>query len=152
MIMTRELVVIAHNIRSLWNVGSIFRSADAFGVTHIYLTGYTGCPPRMEIGKTALGAEEWIAWSYEKDPLTVIERLKKKKFQVIALEKTKNSEPLQTFHTDASVALILGHEVQGVSDELIAASDTVLHIPMRGKKESLNVSTAAGIAMYELSR
>src|SRR3989344_1905393 len=122
--MARSLTLIAHNIRSLWNVGSLFRSADAFGVTHVYLTGYTGCPPRMEISKTALGAEEWIPWSYQKDPLTVIAALKKEKYQIVALEKTEKSIPIETFTSDRPLALILGHEVLGVSDELLESADT----------------------------
>lgn len=150
--MARHLVLIAQNIRSLWNVGSLFRSADAFGVTHVYLTGYTGCPPRMEISKTALGAEEWIPWSYQKDPLTVIAALKKEKYQIVALEKTEKSIPIETFTSDRPLALILGHEVLGVSDELLESADTVVHIPMVGKKESLNVSTAAGIALFALTQ
>lgn len=146
--MRRKIVVIAHNIRSMWNIGSFFRSADAFDLSHVHLTGYTAAPPRIEITKTALGAEEWIPWSKDKDPLAVIEQRKKEGFTVVSLELSEKSVALADHVPPGDVCLIVGHEILGVSEELQEASDAVVHIPMLGKKHSLNVSVAAGIAFY----
>ncbi len=148
----RDIVVLAHNIRSLWNVGSIFRSADAFAVSHVYLTGYTAVPPRKEISKTALGAEQWVPWSYENDVAIVIDRCRQQGFDIVALECTKTSEPIWQQNRSKSICLVLGHEVLGVSEELLALCDSSMHIPMSGKKNSLNVSVACGIALYEHRR
>ncbi len=148
--MVQNIVIIAHNIRSLWNVGSVFRSADCFGVEKIYLTGYTATPPRREISKTALGAEEWIAWEQVEDPTTVIEKLRKQGYRIVALEKNKQSVDIASYKPEAKTCLIIGHEVLGVSEELIKLSDDVVHIPMHGQKESLNVSVASGIALDRL--
>jgi tRNA G18 (ribose-2'-O)-methylase SpoU len=149
------LILLAHNIRSLWNIGSFFRCGDAFGVSHIHLTGYTAAPPRMEISKTALGAEEWIPWSKDTDPVKVIERRRKDGFRIVALELKEGSIPLHEFTAahfnqvaKPSICLIVGHEILGVPDELIKLADDTVSIPMAGKKNSLNVSVAAGIALY----
>lgn len=142
------IVIIAHNIRSLWNVGSLFRSADAFSIRHIHLTGYTASPPRTEISKTALGAEEWIPWSKDLDPLDVLQKRREEGYEIVALEKTETSIDIHAHRPKKPICLILGHEVLGVSDELITVSDTIVHIPMLGKKSSLNVSVAAGISLY----
>lgn len=144
------MILIAHNIRSLWNIGSFFRTADAFGVSHIHLTGYTAAPPRYEITKTALGAEEWIPWSKDEDPLTVIEDRRKEGHHIVALEIAAGSIPLSEFRSTKPVCLIVGHEVTGVPQELLKASDCSVSIPMHGRKESLNVSVAVGIALYQL--
>ncbi len=149
--MKRDIVVLAHNIRSLWNVGSLFRTSDAFGITHVHLTGYTATPPRKEISKTALGADEWIPWSYNDDPLTVLRQRRTEGYEIVALELTKNSKPLKDFSSDKPICLVLGHEILGVSDELLDECDSVVHIPMSGKKESLNVAVATGIVLYALS-
>jgi tRNA G18 (ribose-2'-O)-methylase SpoU len=149
--MRRQIVLIAHNIRSLWNIGAFFRTADAFGVKHIYLTGYTAKPPREEIHKTALGAETWIPWSFERDPLKVLKARKKEGYEIISLELTAKSEDLHSFRSNKPVCLVVGHEILGVPSEIIRASDKVVHIPMRGKKESLNVAVALGIALYQVS-
>jgi len=146
----KDIVIIAHNIRSLWNIGAVFRSADAFSISHIHLTGYTATPPRKEIGKTALGAEKTIPWSEEQDPVQVIKQRKKEGFIVISLELRESSMPLMDFTTDKPVCIILGHEILGVPEELMALSDATVHIPMLGSKNSLNVSVAAGIAMYSI--
>lgn len=146
----KELVIIAHNIRSLWNVGSLFRSADAFGITKIYLTGYTGTPPRREISKTALGAEQWIDWEYEEDPHAVIAKLKSESYVITALELTDDAININDYKVPNKLCLVLGHEVTGVSEELLQQCDEVVFIPMHGKKESINVSVAAGIAMQVL--
>lgn len=145
-----NIILLAHNIRSLWNVGSFFRSADCFAVKKIYLTGYTGTPPRREISKTAIGAEEWIPWEYEKDPMSVIHSLKKDGYTIVGLEITNSSINISSFTPPKNMCLVLGNEVQGLSDELLALCDDVVHIPMQGKKESLNVSVATGIALHAL--
>jgi tRNA G18 (ribose-2'-O)-methylase SpoU len=146
-----RIVLVAYNIRSLWNIGSFFRTADAFKVGHMYLTGYTAQPPREEIHKTALGAETWIPWSYERDPLKVIKALKKEGYEIVSLEISKKSVPLSSYKPRHPVCLIVGHEILGVPAEIQKMSDAVVHIPMRGKKESLNVSVALGIALFHIS-
>ncbi len=146
-----DIVIIAHNIRSLWNIGSFFRTADAFAVKHIHLTGYTAAPPRYEITKTALGAEEWIPWSKTVDPLEVIAERRKEGYEIIALEIAKDSTSLAEFRSTKPICLIVGHEVLGVPEDILKASDRSVSIPMNGKKESLNVSVALGIALYQLS-
>lgn len=147
----RRITLLAHNIRSLWNVGSFFRTADAFGVEKIYLTGYTATPPRREISKTALGAEEWIPWEQQDDPVKVIGKLRKSGYAIVALELTKGAIDITKFVSPAKICLILGQEVLGVPQELLKLCDAVLFIPMHGKKESLNVSVATGVALSRLS-
>lgn len=152
----REFFVIAHNIRSLYNVGSIFRTADAFGVSKIFLTGYTGTPlnpvHKNKIGKVALGAEGWVDWEYFKSPQSVIRVLKKQKVKIIGLENNIGKTlSLAKFKPKFPLALILGEEVGGINKSLIKLCDQLVEIPMRGKKESLNVSVAFGIAAYEFS-
>ncbi len=146
----RSITLLVHNIRSLWNVGSLFRSSDAFAVSHIYLTGYTACPPRHEIAKTALQADTWMSWSYEHDPLTVIDREKKKGSRIVALEKNEKSSPINLYMPPDRILLLVGHEVTGVPDFLLAEADDILHILMHGKKESLNVAVALGIGLHAL--
>lgn len=148
--MTREIVVIAHNIRSLWNIGAFFRSADAFGISHIHLTGYTASPPRKEITKTALGAESTVAWSAGEDPLSVVRQRRKQGYTIVSLELASGSTPLSNFRSEGPVCVIVGHEILGVPPELLDASDAVVHIPMHGSKHSLNVSVATGIALYHM--
>lgn len=147
----KKVYVLAHNIRSLHNVGSVFRTCDGAGVSKLYLTGYSGVPPRKEITKTALGADESVAWEFYKDPLPVIEKLKADGVQIVALEKNKQSENISGFKPDYPFCLIIGNEVDGVEEPLLKLSDAVVHIPMRGKKESLNVSVAFGIGIYQLT-
>lgn len=148
--MTKDIVIIAHNIRSLWNVGAVFRCADAFSITHIHLTGYTATPPRKEISKTALGAESTVPWSQEQDPAEVIARRRDEGFCIVALELGDSSTPLIDFVTEKPVCIVLGHEILGVSQELMALADQTVHIPMLGSKQSLNVSVATGIALYHI--
>ncbi|PIR53145.1 RNA methyltransferase [Candidatus Peregrinibacteria bacterium CG10_big_fil_rev_8_21_14_0_10_49_10] len=148
--MERKIILLAHNIRSLWNVGAFFRTADAFGVEKIYLTGYTGLPPRREISKTALGADEWIPWEHQDEPKNVIAHLKSEGWQIAALERTEQATNIASFSPAEKVCLLVGHEVTGVPQELLDACDVQIEIPMHGKKESLNVSVAAGIALYRL--
>ncbi|MBP9850220.1 MAG: RNA methyltransferase [Candidatus Peribacteraceae bacterium] len=146
--MSKDIVVIAHNIRSLWNIGAVFRSADAFNVSHIHLTGYTATPPRKEIGKTALGAEATVPWSQENDPINVITQRKNEGYTIVSLELKEGSTPLMDFRPEKPVCIILGHEILGVPPELMKLSDATVQIPMLGTKNSLNVSVAAGIAFY----
>jgi len=148
--MKRDIIVIAHNIRSLHNVGAIFRTADAFGVKKIYLTGYTGTPPRQEIAKVSLGAENVVPWEYYKQPTSVIKQLKREGVRIVACEQTPSSISLPDFHIPDRVAIILGNEVRGVSKTLCQQADQIVSIPMFGKKESLNVSVACGVALYAL--
>jgi 23S rRNA (guanosine2251-2'-O)-methyltransferase len=147
---SRRIILLAHNIRSLWNIGALFRSADCFAVEKIILSGYTACPPRREITKTALGAEGWITWDTVEDPLRAIGELKIGDWRIVALEQTKRSVSLQSYAPPEKVCLLVGHEVLGVPDALLALCDDVVHIPMHGRKESLNVSVAAGIALNAL--
>jgi tRNA G18 (ribose-2'-O)-methylase SpoU len=153
--MQKHFYVIAHNIRSLYNVGSIFRTADAFGVSKIYLTGYTGTPAnpfhKKKIGKVALGAEGWVAWEYFKSAQAVIRVLKKQKVNIVGLENNiGNAMPIGKFKPKFPLALILGEEVSGINRSLIKSCDQLLEIPVSGKKESLNVSVAFGIAAYHI--
>lgn len=142
--------LLAHNIRSLWNVGSFFRTGDAFGVERIYLTGYTATPPRREITKTAIGAEEWIPWEYCKDSSELIAELKKEGWRITALEQSERSVDFNTFAPYEKTLLVVGHEILGIPKELLDLCDDVVEIPMHGKKESLNVSVAAGIALNHM--
>jgi tRNA G18 (ribose-2'-O)-methylase SpoU len=134
------------------NVGAIFRTGDGAGVDKVYLTGYTATPPRVEITKSALGAETWIPWEHTKDPLTVISQLKQDGVRVVALEQTKDAVMIEKFNPNFPLCLIVGNEINGVPEEILAECDTVVQLPMRGKKESLNVSVAFGIAAYEIAK
>lgn len=138
------------NIRSLHNVGSIFRTADAYGVNKIYLTGYTGVPPRGEISKVALGAESWIPWEKAHHTWRILEFLRKRGFKIVALEQTKNSISITKFKPRYPLALIVGNEVKGVTKDILKRADKVIHLPMYGKKESLNVAVACGVALASL--
>jgi len=142
--------LILPNIRSGHNVGAMFRTADACGVDHIYIVGYTATPPHPQIDKVALGAETWVPWSSYKHLPRLIRQLKKKGVQIIALEKADASVDIATVRVQTPLALIVGNEVDGIPDNILALCDRVVHIPMHGKKESLNVSVAAGIAMYAI--
>ena len=146
--MQSRIILLAHNIRSLWNVGSIFRTCDGFGVEKLYLTGYTGRPPRKEITKTALGADAFVPWEHADEPMRVIEDLKREGFSIVSLEQTETSISLNEFSPQFPLCLILGSEIAGVRDDLLATSDVVVELPMAGKKESFNVAVAAGIALY----
>jgi len=155
-VVDKKIFVIVHNIRSLLNVGSIFRTSDAFGVSKLYLTGYTGTPEnpvhKSRIGKTALGAENFVPWEYSKSPKRLINNLRKQypNISVVALENNTKATKLQKFKPKFPMALILGEEVGGINKPLLDLCDKVIEIPMAGKKESLNVSVAFGIASYTL--
>ncbi len=154
--MAKDFFVIAHNIRSLLNVGSIFRTSDAFGVTKIFLTGYTGRPDntthKNKIAKSALGAENFVPWDYSKSPKRLISNLRKQypKISIIALENNTKAISLHKFKPKFPLVLLLGEEVSGINKALLKLCDQVVEIPMQGQKESLNVSVAFGIAAYTL--
>jgi len=140
------------DIRSLWNVGSIFRSADGAGFRRLYLCGITGCPPRKEIAKTSLGAEDHVAWSYHAGALEVLPALRAAGVLIVGLEKSASSEPLEAVLARGAIraplCMVVGNEVAGLSAETLAVCDLVCHLPMRGVKESLNVAVAFGIGAY----
>lgn len=146
------LIIVLDDIRSLHNIGSVFRTADAFLVEKIYLCGITATPPNKEIHKTALGATDTVAWEYAKDVLEVVENLKKEKVRVFAIEQVQNSIMLNDFETDENekYALVFGNEVKGVMQEAIHLADGVIEIPQLGTKHSLNVSVSAGIVVWDL--
>jgi tRNA G18 (ribose-2'-O)-methylase SpoU len=150
--MKQEFYLILPNIRSCHNVGAMFRTADATSVDQIFLVGYTPVPPRPEIDKVALGAETWMKWKQYKNLKILIKNLKKKGVQIVALEKTAQSTDIGKTDFSFPLALIVGNEVDGVSLDILELCDSVVHIPMLGKKESLNVSIAAGIAMYTIGQ
>ena len=157
--MRKEIILILHNIRSVYNVGSIFRTADAVGVSKIFLTGYTPTPldkfgrGASGLAKTALGAEKNIPWKYFSRPVPLIQKLKQRDFQIIAIEQAKNSidyKKINPPRDGQNVAFLLGNEVRGLSKTLLKQCDKVAEIPMRGKKESLNVSVATGVALFRI--
>ena len=142
--------VICHNIRSRENVGSIFRTADAFGVDKIFFVGFTPVPPHEKISKTALGAENWISWEKIYFVSRLITRLKKEGFEIVALEQSRKSIDIRKYRSKKSVVLIIGNEIKGIPSFILKKCDKIVEIPMRGKKESLNVSVAAGIVIFHI--
>jgi tRNA G18 (ribose-2'-O)-methylase SpoU len=148
------LVVVLDNVRSMHNVGSVFRSADAFLVESIFLCGYTPCPPHRDIHKTALGATETVRWSYETDIIRLIGQLRAEGYLICAVEQAEGSMALQAFDVpnDRKTALIFGNEVEGVQDTVIALCDACIEIPQAGMKHSLNISVAAGIVLWEMHK
>lgn len=155
--MQKQIAVLLHNIRSAHNVGSIFRTSDAAGVSRVYLSGYTPRPvdtfgrPQKDIAKTALGAEQHIPWEYAKSPVTFLSRLKKEGWAVVGIEQDARAHDYRTFHIARPTVFLFGNEVRGLSQSLRRECDMLLEIPMYGKKESLNVSVAAGIALFALN-
>ena len=148
----REFYVICQNIRSLFNVGTVFRTGDCFGVTKIYLTGFTGTPPRKEISKVALGAEDWIPWEHCRQPGRLVKKLKSQGVRIVALEQVPGrSTDVNTYKPQFPMALLLGYEVKGLPKSLIALADDVIEIPMYGQKESLNVGVAFGVAANRIA-
>ncbi|MBF0585415.1 RNA methyltransferase [Prosthecochloris sp. N3] len=145
------VTVLLHNIRSMYNVGSVFRTADAAGIEKVLISGYTATPPRKEIDKTALGAQDSMAWEYCPSPLDTLRDMKHRGVTICGLEITENSRPYTEVQvSDFPMCLILGNEVQGIDDELLAECDHVLEIPQFGTKHSLNVAVAAGVALFEM--
>lgn len=146
----RELVLVCEDVRSLWNVGAMFRTADALGVAKLYLCGITGRPPRKEISKVALGAEAWVPWEYRPAAWEVVRECVVKGYTTVALEQTSASVSLYEWKPLFPLALVLGNEVRGCSNAVLEAVRHTIHIPMVGEKESLNVGVAAGIAVASL--
>jgi 23S rRNA (guanosine2251-2'-O)-methyltransferase len=146
------LILILDNIRSLHNIGSVFRTADAFLIKKIWLCGITATPPHKDIHKTALGATDSVAWNYEKDTLKLVESLKQKGVMVLALEQAENAVALQNFKPEngKTYALVLGNEVKGVQQQVVSAADEVIEIPQYGTKHSLNIAVSAGIAIWNI--
>jgi 23S rRNA (guanosine2251-2'-O)-methyltransferase len=138
-----------HDIRSLHNVGAAFRSADAFGIKEVLLSGYTPIPPRAEITKTAIGAEEHVDWKQIKDIKKTASELKSDGYTILGLEQTENSKMIHEYIPDSpKICLVLGNEVTGISDDMLPSIDEAVEIPQFGMKHSLNVSVAAGVALY----
>lgn len=149
----QPLVVVLDNVRSLNNVGSAFRTSDAFLIEELILCGVTGTPPNKEIEKTALGATASVKWSHFKTTLEAIHDLKQKEYSVYAIEQARNSIPLNTFeYGGEKTALIFGNEVYGVEQTVIDICDGVIEIPQAGTKHSLNISVSVGIVLWELLR
>ena len=140
------------NIRSAHNVGSIFRTADGMGASKVFLSGYTCKPPQKDLSKTALGAELAVSWEHNDNPIELAHQIKKQNIKLVLLEHTKNSCSLYELDWNFPLCIVLGNEVDGVSEELIGMCDQHVEIPMRGIKQSLNVATAAGIIGYEMLR
>ncbi len=146
------MIVLVHNIRSMHNVGAIFRSADAFGISEVMLSGYTPTPPRPEINKTAIGAEEFVSWKYVEEGAEAVQNLKENGYYLVGLEQTTHSTPLPDFEAQAhkKMCIVVGSEVSGIDDELLPLLDECVAIPQFGHKHSLNVSVAAGVILYAL--
>ena len=146
------VIAVLDNVRSMNNVGSIFRSSDAFLLESIYLCGYTPRPPHRDINKTALGATDTVTWEYHENILPALDMLKQKGYQVYAVEQAEGSIMLNDLVIDksAKIALVFGNEVEGVQDEVISISDQCIEIPQSGMKHSLNISVAAGIVFWQL--
>ncbi|OIO32866.1 MAG: RNA methyltransferase [Candidatus Yonathbacteria bacterium CG_4_10_14_3_um_filter_47_65] len=155
--MKREIVIILHNIRSAYNVGAIFRTADATGVSRMYLSGYTPTPldrfgkKRKDVAKSALGAEEYLPWEHHTKIDYVIKRLKRDGFSIVAVEQGVGAINYRSHKLHKKTAFLFGNEVRGLSQALLRKIDTVIEIPMRGKKESLNVSVAVGVVLFGVS-
>jgi tRNA G18 (ribose-2'-O)-methylase SpoU len=156
--MNQQNILILHNIRSVENVGAMFRTADAAGVAKIYLTGYTPAPldrfgrKRKDLAKSALGAEELVAWEQKKNILSLLAKLRREKYFVIGIEQDKKSVDYKTLRLRSGQGnvFIVGAEVEGLPQSILKKCDIIAEIPMRGKKESLNVATACGIALFRI--
>jgi len=156
--MLKNVAVLLHNIRSTHNVGSIFRTADALGVSKIYLSGYTPTPldkfnkPRKDIAKVALGAEKTIPSEYYNSGEKIIIKLKKEGYQIIGLEQNKKSVDYKKIKPKYPVLFVMGNEVEGIDKKILSLCDFIAEIPMKGEKESLNVSVAFGVAVFRILR
>ncbi len=146
------LIIILDNIRSLNNIGSVFRTADAFLVKKIYLCGITAQPPQKDIQKTALGATDSVAWEYAENTMDVVKKLQAEGVFVASIEQAELSIPLQEFSTQKSLtyAIVFGHEVKGVQQQIVTESDAVIEIPQYGTKHSLNIAVSTGVVVWDL--
>jgi 23S rRNA (guanosine2251-2'-O)-methyltransferase len=147
------IVIVLDNVRSMHNVGSVFRTADAFLMEAIYLCGFTPQPPHRDIHKTALGSTETVSWQYFETAQEAVEELKLAGYSLVCVEQVKNSIPLQQFNWDGTskLALVFGNEVEGVQQAIINQSNACIEIPQMGTKHSLNISVAAGIVLYKMA-
>ncbi len=148
------IIVVLDNIRSLHNIGSVFRTCDAFLIQKIYLCGITAQPPHKEIHKTALGATETVDWAYVEDTLQLIQQLQIEKIKVISIEQAQQAIMLNNFKVDKNTtyALVFGNEVKGVQQTVVSASDFCVEIPQLGTKHSLNIAVSAGVTLWDLSQ
>jgi tRNA G18 (ribose-2'-O)-methylase SpoU len=146
------LIIVLDNIRSLNNIGSVFRTSDAFLVEKIYLCGICATPPNRDIHKTALGATESVDWEYVEDTLTLIQKLKDSKIKVLAIEQAENSTKLDTFFPEENqkYAIVMGNEAKGVQQQVVDAADMCIEIPQLGTKHSLNISVTTGVVIWDL--
>lgn len=150
----KRVFVLLDNVRSMLNVGSVFRTCDAFAVSHLYLGGITGKPPHREITKSAIGAEQSVSWSHHPSSAELVRKLREEGVRVLAIEQTDRSMELQNVRLEAtgSVLLVFGNEVDGVSEEVLEFCDDFVEIPQYGTKHSLNISVSAGIAIWEIQK
>jgi tRNA G18 (ribose-2'-O)-methylase SpoU len=146
--MKEKFILVLPDIRSAHNVGAMFRTADGAGVDKIYLCGYTARPPHTQLDKVSLGAEKWVPWEYSKQTWRLLGELRERGYNIVALEQTKTSEELYKWKPKFPLALVVGNEKTGVTKSLLKYCDSSVVLPMRGRKTSLNVSVAAGVAMY----
>ena len=146
------IVVVLDNVRSAYNVGSVFRTADGFPIDAIYLCGITGFPPHKEIAKTALGSTETVKWKYFKSTFDAINELKADGYKIYAIEQVEGSETLKDFKIESKLALVFGHEVDGVQQAVIDICDGCIEIPQGGTKHSLNIAVSAGVVLWEFFR
>ncbi|MDH7445292.1 RNA methyltransferase [Aquimarina sp. 2201CG14-23] len=146
------LIVILDNIRSLNNIGSVFRTADAFLIKKIYLCGITATPPHKDIQKTALGATDTVDWEHTDSTLELVSKLQEENIKIISIEQAENATMLNDFNptSNQTYAIIFGNEVKGVQQEVVSASDSVIEIPQHGSKHSLNISVSAGVVIWDL--
>ena len=146
------MIIVLDNIRSLNNIGSVFRTSDAFLIEKIYLCGITAKPPHKDIHKTALGSTDTVDWDYVENTLSLVEKFKVKGVKVLSIEQAENTTMLDTFipESNTKYAVVFGNEVKGVSQEVVDVSDTVIEIPQFGTKHSLNISVSAGVVIWDL--
>ncbi len=146
------IVIVLDNIRSLNNIGSVFRTADAFLIEKIYLVGITAQPPHKDIHKTALGATDSVAWEYRENGLDLLQELQTQNYELIAIEQTENAQMLQDFKAldTQKYAVVFGNEVKGVAQEIVSACNTIIEIPQYGTKHSLNISVTVGMVIWDL--
>ena len=146
------IIVILDNIRSLNNIGSVFRTADAFLIQKVYLCGITAQPPHKDIQKTALGATETVSWEYTEDSLELVEKLKSEGVKIYSIEQAEGAIMLNDFQpeNDKTCAVVFGNEVKGVQQNVVSASDAVIEIPQLGSKHSLNISVSTGVVLWDL--
>ncbi|MEY4744652.1 MAG: hypothetical protein RL272_597 [Candidatus Parcubacteria bacterium] len=149
--MTGDIILVLDNIRSLYNVGSMFRTADGFGVKKIVLCGITGTPEQHGVQKVALGAERAVPWEKAGQTWRVVERLKREGYAVVGLERCEGAIPVGSYRPSRKTALVVGNEIRGLTPALRARLDATIEIPMRGTKESFNVAVSCGIALYALT-